>query len=135
MPGQSLGGVRLGWTLTQVVGVWGRAYARCRGCARETVYFTRYAFRPQGAAVELTGGRVTAAFTMWAPPGWRTSAGLRMGDPVARIATLYGRPQRTRCRGADAYRLRDGRAQSVVYVVDERVWGLALLARGHPVCL
>ncbi|NUT55556.1 MAG: FUSC family protein, partial [Thermoleophilia bacterium] len=51
VPGQSLGGVRLGATKAAVERSWGRAYGICRGCERETWSFNYYAFQPRGAAV------------------------------------------------------------------------------------
>ena len=45
--GTSLGGARLGMTVAQLEKTWGRAYGRCRGCARPTLYFNLFAFRPE----------------------------------------------------------------------------------------
>ena len=134
-PGRSLGGVALGAGRAEVVAAWGPAYGRCRGCRAETLYFNRFAFRPEGAAVELRDGRVVAVFTLWAPPGWRTSAGLRIGEPALRLEATYRPLRRTRCRGYDAYALPGSGARSVVYVVDGEVWGFALLERGRAICL
>lgn len=135
VPRVSLGGVRLGWTTAQVEAVWGRAEGRCRSCRHETLYFNRFAFRPQGAAVELVRGRVVAAFTLWAPQAWHTAQGLRIGEPLVRLHATYPVALRTACAGYDAYALPGGQAQSVVYVVDDAVWGFALLRARHPVCL
>jgi hypothetical protein len=134
VPGTSLGGVRLGWTLAQVEAVWGRAYGRCRSCRRETLYFNRYAFRPEGAGVELEQGRVTAVFTVWAPPAWRTDEGLRIGEPSRRVVATYGAKPDTRCAGYRALAIDTASAQSVVYVVRGEVWGFGLVRRGTPVC-
>jgi hypothetical protein len=135
VPGRTLGGVALGAGRAGVVAAWGPAYGRCRGCRAETLYFNRFAFRPEGAAVELRDGRVVAVFTLWAPPGWRTSAGLRIGEPALRLQATYRPLRRTRCPGYDAYALPGSGARSVVYVVDGEVWGFALLERGRSVCL
>jgi hypothetical protein len=135
VPGRSLGGVPLGASLDDVVGAWGRAYGRCRSCATETLYFNRFAFRPEGAAVELARGRVVAVFTLWAPPGWRTAQGLAIDEPALRLQATYRPLQRTACRGYDAFVLPGSSARSVVYVLDGDVWGFALLARGHSICL
>jgi hypothetical protein len=135
VPGRSLGGVRLGSSLDDVVAAWGRAYGRCRGCAAETLYFNRFAFRPEGAGVELRRGRVVAVFTLWAPPGWRTSQGLTIGEPALRLRSTYTPLQRTECRGYEAFALPASGPRSVVYVVDGEIWGFGLLARGHAVCL
>jgi hypothetical protein len=135
VPGRSLGGVTLGSSLDDVVAAWGRAYGRCRGCAAETLYFNRFAFRPEGAGVELRRGRVVAAFTLWAPAGWRTAQGLAIDEPELRLRSTYAPLQRTACRGYEAFTLPGSGARSAVYVVDGRVWGFGLLARGHAVCL
>ena len=135
VPGRSLGGVRLGSSLDDVTAAWGRAYGRCRRCAAETLYFNRFAFRPEGAGVELRRGRVVAVFTLWAPVGWRTAQGLAIGEPELRLRSTYAPLQRTACRGYDAFALPGSGPRSVVYVVEGDVWGFGLLARGHSVCL
>jgi hypothetical protein len=135
VPGRSLGGVRLGSSLDDVTAAWGRAYGRCRRCAAETLYFNRFAFRPEGAGVELRRGRVVAVFTLWAPGGWRTAQGLAIGEPEIRLRSTYAPLQRTACRGYEAFALPGSGPRSVVYVVDGEVWGFGLLARGHAVCL
>ena len=75
VPGTSLGGVHLGATRAAVRAAWGTTYGRCRGCRDETWYFTYRKFTAQGAGVSFRSGRVVALFTLWAPPGWRTSRG------------------------------------------------------------
>lgn len=135
VPGVSLGGVRLGWTNALVEAVWGRAEGRCRSCRLETLYFNRFAFRPQGAGVELERGRVVAVFTLWAPPAWSTAQGLRIGEPLIRLEATYPGGLRTRCAGYTAYRLPGAGAASVVYVLDGQVWGFALVRAGRSVCV
>jgi hypothetical protein len=134
VPGTSLGGVRLGMTVPQVEGVWGRAYGRCRSCVRPTLYFNMYAFRPEGAGVELRGSRVSAVFTLWAPGAWETKNGLRIGDSAAQATALFGPLPRRPCRGYEALTLRSRRAVTAVYLVDGDVWGFGLLDRAAPVC-
>jgi hypothetical protein len=56
-PGRSLGGVRIGMARQRVLTLWGPSFGRCGACARETLYFNRFAFRPEGAGVELADGR------------------------------------------------------------------------------
>jgi hypothetical protein len=135
VPGRSLGGVTLGASFDDVVAAWGRAYGRCRGCPAETLYFNRFAFRPEGAGVELRRGRVVAVFTLWAPAGWRTAQGLTIGEPELRLRSTYTPLERTACRGYEAFALPGSGPRSIVYVVDGDVWGFGLLARGHAVCL
>ena len=135
VPGRSLGGITIGASRADVVAAWGAAFGRCRGCSRETLNFNRYAFRPDGAAVALRAGKVVAVFTLWAPAGWRTAQGLRVDEPLLRLEATYRPLRRVRCAGYDAYLLPGSGPRSVVYVLDERVWGFALLAERHPVCL
>jgi hypothetical protein len=134
VPGRSLGGLRLGMTLAQVEAAWGRAYGRCRSCSRRTLYFNLYAYRPEGAGVELRRGRVSAVFTVWAPGAWETTQGLRIGDSAAETTARYGPMARTPCSGYHALTLTSRRTVTAVYVVGTEVWGFGLLARGTPVC-
>ena len=132
--GTSLGGVRLGMTLDQLETTWGRAYGRCRGCPRPTLYFNLYAVRPEGAGVELRRGRVAAVFTLWAPGAWRTAEGVEIGENVSGVTATYGPMKRTQCRGYYALTLPSRRAVNAIYVVGQEVWGFGLLARDAPVC-
>jgi len=132
--GTSLGGVRLGMTLDQLEQTWGLAYGRCRGCARPTLYFNLFAFRPEGAGVELARDRVSAVFTLWAPGAWRTAEGVEIGENVAGVTATYGPLKRTQCRGYYALTLPSRRAVNAIYVVGDEVWGFGLLARDAPVC-
>lgn len=134
VPGTSLGGLRLGMTLAQVEARWGRAYGRCRSCARPTLYFNMYAFRPEGAGIELQDGRVSAVFTLWAPGAWQATNGVRIGDSAAQATALFGPLRRTTCAGYDALTRRSRRAVTAVYLVSGEVWGFGLLDRAAPVC-
>jgi hypothetical protein len=134
VPGERLGGLRLGATLPAVERTWGRAYGRCLSCARPTLYFNLFAFRPEGAGIELRGGRVSAIFTVWAPGAWRTAQGLEIGDAATRATSIYGPLARTQCEGYYGLTLPSLRAVTVVYVVGTEVWGFGLLAPGLPVC-
>ncbi len=135
VPGVSLGGVHLGWTVAAVEKAWGRAEGHCRSCRRETFYFNRFAFRPQGVGIELVRGRVVAIFTVWAPAAWRTAEGLRIGEPLIRVEATYASTLRTQCAGYDGYLLLGARARSVVYVSDGKVWGFGLLRAGRAICI
>lgn len=134
VPGRSLGGIELGWTRAQVEAAWGRASGRCRSCQRETLFFNRFAFQPEGAGVELRDGRVQVVFTVWAPASWSTTKGLTIGDPAIRVAGLLGALPRTQCPGYSAVVLRARRAWSIVYVFDGEVWGFGLQRPDLPVC-
>ena len=77
---------------------------------------------------------MVALFTVWSPPGWRTDRGLRIDDPAARIAGLYGPLLRANCGTYAVLRLMRGRTTTSFYVVDERVWGFGLSRPSEPAC-
>jgi hypothetical protein len=136
VPGESLGEVRLGWSLEQVERSWGRRNGRCRTCTPETRYFNRVDFRPEGAGVTLRRGRVVAVFTLWAPRSWHTSRNLYVGEPERRVRATHAVAHRVHCRGYDGLVLQaGGAARTVVYVVDGSVWGFGLALASEPVCL
>lgn len=134
VPGESLGGLRLGATAAQVEAAWGTSHGVCRSCRRTTWYFTYRPFEPQGAGVELRRGRVAAVFSLWQPPGWRTPEGLRLGDDVSRVTALYGPLPRVRCAGYEAFTLRRGRTLTAFYVLRDEVWAFGLARAGAGAC-
>ena len=135
VPGRSLGGVSPGMTESQVRDAWGSRFGVCRDCrGRTTWYFNRERFHPQGAGVELRGTRVVAAFTLWKPPGWRTSDGLALGEPEARITEVYGALTRVECGGYSALTMRSARTVTAFYVYEGRLWGFGLMRPDALVC-
>ena len=84
--------------------------------------------------MELRRGRVVAAFTLWQPPGWRTSDGLALGESEARITETYGALTRIECGGYSALTMRKGDAITVFYVFDRALWGFGLTRPDVPVC-
>ena len=132
--GRNLGGVRLGLTVPQLERAWGRAYGRCRSCKRPTLYFNLFAFRPEGAGVELRKGRVSAVFTLWGPGAWHTAEGVRVGESATAATATYGPLERVPCDGYYALTIGSRTAVNAIYVVGTDVWGLGLLRRGTPVC-
>ena len=83
--------------------------------------------QPQGAAVQFSQGRVEAIFTLWAPRGWRTASGLKIGDPSSKISRLYGPLSRTSCGQYSALVLPMRGGVNVFYVSNRRLWGFGLL--------
>jgi hypothetical protein len=134
VPGKSLGGVRLGMTQAEVRTTWGNVYGRCRGCTHETWYFNYRKFRPQGTAVRFSKGRVDAVWTLWQPPGWRTSDGLLLDVPAAEINTHYGALVTITCGSYRALIMTKGKVTTVFYVFGEKVWGFGLNRPGATPC-
>lgn len=131
VPGRSLGGIRLGETAARVGAALGTRYGVCRGCGTTTWYFTYRPFTRQGLGVELTGGRVSAVYTVWSPRGWRTPGGLRLGAVEAQVTALSGPLLVNACPGGyDALTKLEGGVQTAFYVVDHKLWGFGLL-RAH----
>jgi hypothetical protein len=135
VPGQSLGGVRLGMKPAQVERLWGRDHGVCRSCTRPTWYYTYKAFDPKGAEVQFERGRVVAVATLWSPPGWRTTRGLELGDETGRITLVYGPMRSLACHGYAALVLPGRRATSAFYVVEGRLWGFGLVGPTRSACL
>ena len=131
IPGQSLGGIRIGDTPARVTHLWGPRHGVCRSCARLTWFYNQRPFQPQGFGVTFRRGRVAAAYTIWQPSGWKTNAGLRTGDPSASLTALYGALPRVACAGYDAYTLG---TSTRIYVQHDRVWGFGLTRPGEPPC-
>lgn len=135
VPGERLGGVRVGMTKAQVTRVWGERHGTCRGCFRTTWYFNYRPFEPQGAGVVFERGRVAHVFTVWRPRGWKTTRGLTLGDPAAEISRTYGPLDRRRCIFYYALVSPGLRAQTVYYVFRDRLWGFGLTVPEASPCL
>ena len=118
VPGRSVGGVRLGDTAAHVRTVLGKDYGICRGCATTTWYVTYRRFDDKGLAVELTGGRVSAAYTLWQPPGWIRTTRVTLGSPQARVGPAIT----VTCSGYTAL----VKGTSVYFAVDGKLWGFGL---------
>jgi hypothetical protein len=135
VPGESLGGVRIGMTKVQVQREWGDRFGVCRDCRHTTWYFNYRPFTPEGLGVVFERRRVTHVFTLWQPDGWRTPEGLRVGEPAAEIARTYGPLDRRRCIRYDALVEPGVRTQTVYYVFDDEVWGFGLTVPDASPCL
>jgi hypothetical protein len=134
IPGKSLGGLRLGMTQAQVRAAWGTRYGVCRACLERTWYFTYEPGRPEGAGVSFRKGRVVAIFTHWAPRGWRTDSGIRIGNPIELVTSRYGALPRTPCANYSVLTLVRRGTVTAFYVVEEEVWGFGLTTARPGAC-
>jgi hypothetical protein len=135
VPGQSLGGVRLGMTKAQVRQAWGTDFGRCRNCSRETWYFNYEPFTPKGAGVDFVRGRVADVFTLWQPLGWRTTKGLVLGVADREVSRLYGPLARHTCDGYTVLVLPGRRAETAFFLHDGELWGFGLTRPGSSPCV
>ncbi len=134
VPGERLGGLRLGATEAQARAAWGPHVGVCRGCPRRTLYFTYGKFNQVGAGVELRRGRAVALFTLWVPTGWRTDRGVRLGDSTVSVNGVYGTLARVECGHYFALVQRRGNVVSAFYFKNDVLWAFGLLRRSVRVC-
>jgi hypothetical protein len=125
--GTSLAGVRLGEPATQVRAALGPFYGVCRGCARPTWYFTYSPFTQPGLGVELTGGRVSAVYTLWQPGGWHGPKALVLGATEDTVNARLGPLLPIACPGYSALVHDQSRVRTAYYVINGRLWGFGLL--------
>jgi hypothetical protein len=134
VPGQSLGGIRLGESPRAVRAALGRFYGNCRGCPRRTWYFTYAPFDKHGLAVEFTDGQVSGLYTLWRPSGWRAPHKLRLGSPVLAVHRLTGASRTIVCHGYEALVGDAAQTRTAYYLVDGRLWGFGLFRRDDSPC-
>ena len=134
VPGQSLGGIRLGESPRAVRAELGTFYGNCRGCSRRTWYFTYSPFDKQGLAVEFTGGLVSGLYTLWRPAGWHAPHMLRFGSSALAVHRLTGASRTTVCRGYEALSRNSAQASTAYYLLNGRLWGFGLFRRDASPC-
>jgi len=134
VPGQSLGGIRLGESPRSVRAALGAVYGVCQGCPHRTWYFTYAPFHKHGLAVEFTGGRVSGLYTLWRPAGWHAPHGLRFGATPLAVHRQVGTLRTVLCSGYDALVRDSAHARTVYYLYGARLWGFGLFRRGAPPC-
>jgi hypothetical protein len=133
-PGRSLGGVRLGESPRAVRAALGTFYGNCRGCHRQTWYFTYGSFDRHGLAVEFEQGRVAGLYTLWRPAGWHGPHKLGFGTSVLAVHRLTGASRTIRCGEYDALVRDAGGTRTAYYLVQGRLWGFGLFGRGISPC-
>jgi hypothetical protein len=161
VPGQSIAGIRIGMTQSQVARLWGHSYVVCRGCGPLLVWLYEYpGAEPLGAAVKFSvpsatastssgklagssksttsttttsSGKVIAVFTLGSPLGWGTK-GAMMFDPVSNVYDLFGNTGDAPCIGYDALTVRIGSNTMSFYTASGVIYGFALTAPSQPAC-
>jgi hypothetical protein len=134
VPGRSLGGVRLGESRHAVRTALGTSYGKCNDCARPTWYFTYALFDKHGLAVEFTGRRVSAVYTLWQPSGWRASNGLQLGATPLQVHERAGPLRTVRCRGYEALVYDAVGTRTAYYLYNGELWGFGLFAAEARPC-
>jgi hypothetical protein len=134
VPGRSLGGIRLGEPQAGVRSALGGFYGTCRGCARQTWYFTYRPFSKQGLAVEFERGRVSGVYTLWRPAGWHAPAKLRFGSTPLAVHLLVGPTRTVTCSGYEALVRDFAHASTAYYLFDGKLWGFGLFRQGAAPC-
>jgi len=135
VPGQSLGGVRLGSLQSEVLSIWGKQHGVCTECRTPTWYFNYKPFMPQGVSVTFEKGRVARAFTVWRPTGWKTPDGLFLAADASDVARIYGSLNKRQCARYEALLLPGKKVTSVFYVFRDKVWGFGLMTPDASPCL
>jgi len=135
VPGETLGGVRLGMTQQEVLKAWGSQHGVCKDCGEPTWYFNDKPFLPQGTGVIFDKDRVAQAFTVWRPSGWKTPEGLLLAADSSDVARIYGSLDKRECSRYEALLLPGKKVTSVFYVFRDKVWGFGLMKPGDSPCL
>jgi hypothetical protein len=134
--GNSLAGVKLGYTQARVKSLWGSRYKLCNKtvCKNPTWLYQYNSGEALGAAVVFENGKVTAVFTLGSPEGWKTDKGLKMGDVISQVYDYYDTNITTKCIGYDAISFRRGTVTTSFYASSGYVYGFALTAPSQPIC-
>jgi len=134
VPGQSLGGIRLGESPRAVRGALGTVYGVCHGCPQRTWYFTYAPGNKHGLAIEFTRRKVSALYTLWRPAGWHTSNKLRLGSSALAVHRRTGASRTVVCRDYEALVGDSARASTAYYLVNGRLWGFGLFRHDASPC-
>jgi hypothetical protein len=131
VPGESLGGIRLGDTGGKVLTRWGRDYTMLPGRPMTWLYMSPTG-DPYGAGVSFRDGKVIAIFTLGQIKGWHRIDGLRTGQLFKKFNDHSGTP--TACVGYGALSTRKGDVVTSILMNGQSIYGFALTRPTVPVC-
>ena len=99
--GKSLAGISLGATQTAVKTRWGSRYVNCTKspCIDPTWLYFYPSGEPVGAGVRFRNSKAVAIFTLGATPGWKSTEGIKIADPITSSTTSTA-PRSTRSASA-----------------------------------
>jgi hypothetical protein len=118
-----------------VLHAWGKRHGVCKDCEDQTWYFNYEPFQPQGTGVIFDKGRVSQAFTVWRPTGWKTPDGLFLAADASDVPRIYGSLDKRECARYEALLLPGDKVTSVFYVFRDKVWGFGLMKPDASPCL
>ncbi len=132
----NLAGVKLGHPDTKVKALWGSPTRVCTTypCTDPTWIYIYPKGQPVGAAVRFKNKKVIAVFTLGAVPGWKSSEGITIADPVSRVYDLYPNPKYTKCIGFEALSIPRPGVTTSFYLTSGVIYGFALTVPGLNVC-
>ena len=130
--GESLGGVRLGDTRSDVRKLWGHKFIVCEGC-EPTTWFYWYPSGESGLGVEFRHGQVTGVYTLGRTVGWRSTDGLKIGGYMS-SKELQEKSVWKSCPGYGAKLETTHDAVTSVFTVGPVVYGFSLTRPSEAVC-
>ena len=134
VPGQSLGGIRLGESPHAVRAALGRRFGICNDCLRPTWYFTYKPFDAHGLAVEFVHRRVSAVYTLSQPAGWHATNGLHLGATPLQVHRRAGSLRTITCNGYDALVADTPSTRTAYDVFNGRLWAFGLFPAHWSPC-
>jgi len=131
IPGESLGGIRLGDSGGKVLARWGRDFTMLPGRPMTWLYMSPTG-DPYGAGVSFSDGKVIAIFTLGQIKGWHRNDGLRTGQLFEKFNDQSGTA--TACVGYGALSTRKGNVVTSILTNGQSIYGFALTRPRVPVC-